>query len=329
MSASYRAVLCRALEPGGRIAVEAVPREALGPGELRLSVKAAGVNFPDLLMVQGRYQLKPPLPFTPGLEAAGVVLEAPAGSPLRPGDAAISPLRTGGWAEEAVAPAAEALPLPGGFSFAEGAAFHTAAITAYHALATRARLQPGRTLLVLGAAGGVGLASVQVGAALGATVLAVASTEEKRAVAARHGAAHTLDPAVASLSDAVRELTAGAGADVVLDPVGAPPEELTRCIAWGGRILLVGFAGGAIPSYPANRLLLKGATLHGVRAGEFGRRFPARRRDESEALLALAAAGRVTPFVSAILPLSSFREALDRLANREAIGRIVLDAERV
>ena len=282
------------------------------------------MNFPDLLMVEGRYQHKPPLPFVPGLEASGTVAEISENCPCRVGDAVIAAMRTGGYAAEAVVACDAVLPLPPGFSFAEGATFRAAYVTAFHALRTRGRLEAGKRLLVLGAAGGVGLAAVQLGRTLGAVVIAAASTDEKLELAARHGARHLVNYAEATLEEAVRELTNGDGVDLVLDPVGVDPVSLVRCVAWGGRILIAGFAGGTIPSYPANRLLLKGASLEGVRAGEAGRRFPELRRRELTALLTLVAEHDLRPHVSALIPLEEFERALRLLAERRAVGRIAL-----
>jgi NADPH2:quinone reductase len=211
------------------------------------------------------------------------------------------------------------------FSFAEGATFLVAHGTAYHALRTRAAIEPGQTLLVLGAAGGVGLAAVQMGKVLGARVLAAASTEEKLQVAARHGADALIDYSRERVEEGVKRVTAGRGADVVLDPVGIAQEAALRCVAPGGKLLIAGFAGGAIPAYAANRILLKGCSVIGVRAGEAGRQDPAMRAGEREGLLSLAAQGLVRPFVSARFPLQGWAEAMRMLEGRQATGRIALE----
>lgn len=320
-----RAVVCRELGRPGRIAVEDVPAAAPGPGEIRIKVRAAGVNFPDLLMVQGLYQYRPPIPFVPGLEVAGDILAAAPETGWAPGQSVIAHLRSGGWAEEVVVPSSNVMRLPAGYDYAEGAAFYAASITAYHGLVTRTALKAGETLLVVGAAGGVGLATVQLGARLGATVVAAASSPDKLAHARQAGAAHLVDTSAGPIDDAVREITGGRGVDVVFDPVGVDPKVALRAVAWGGRVAVVGFAGGSIPDYAANRLLLRGASLIGVRAGEFGRRFPDARSQELDRLLALAEAGDVRPLVSARLPLEAFETALDLLSGRRAIGRIVLE----
>jgi NADPH2:quinone reductase len=234
-------------------------------------------------------------------------------------------MRTGGYAEEAVVPASRIRPLPASFSFAEGATLLVAHTTAYHGLVTRAAIAPGQTLLVLGAAGGVGLAAVQLGKVLGARVLAAASSAEKLEVAARHGADLLIDYSREPIEDGVKRLTAGAGADVVLDPVGIAQEQALRCVAPEGKLLIAGFAGGAIPAYAANRILLKGCTVIGVRAGEAGRRDPAMRARELDALLALAAQGLVRPLVSARFALHGYAEAMRTLQERRAIGRVALE----
>jgi NADPH:quinone reductase len=322
----YRAVICEALGPPSSLQLRRLPRAALGPGTVRVAIKAAGVNFPDVLMVQGLYQHRPELPFVPGFEVAGIVTEvAPDVREIAVGDKVIAGMRTGGYAEEAIVPAGRLTPMPGGFSFAEAATFLVAHTTAHHGLETRAKLAAGETLLVLGAAGGVGLAAVQVGKAMGARVLAAASSPEKLEVAARHGADATIDYGTERVEDGVKRLTSGNGVDVVLDPVGIAQESALRCLAHGGRLLIAGFAGGAIPQYAANRILLRGASVIGVRAGEAGRKDAAMRQRELEDLLALASRGLVRPFVSASFPLERFAEAMALLANRRAIGRIALE----
>ena len=323
---TYRAVVCEELGPPNRLQLRRLPRAPLGPGAVRVSLKAAGINFPDVLTIQGLYQHRPELPFVPGVEAAGVVAEVAADvSGIAVGEKLMAQMRTGGYAEEAVVPASRIRPLPASFSFAEAATFLVAHTTAYHGLVTRAAIAPGQTLLVLGAAGGVGLAAVQLGKVLGARVLAAASSAEKLEVAARHGAAALIDYSREPIEDGVKRLTSGAGADVVLDPVGIAQEQALRCVAPEGKLLIAGFAGGTIPAYAANRILLKGCTVIGVRAGEAGRRNPAMRARELDALLALAAQGLVRPFVSARFPLEGYAEAMRTLQERRAIGRIVME----
>jgi len=320
------AVICRELGPPEGLAFEEVPRAPLGPGEVRVRLRACGVNFPDTLIIAGKYQHRPALPFTPGVESAGTVIERAADARRFGLDTAvITRQRTGGYAEEIVLAEDRLVPLPLGFSDAEGAALLVGALTAYHALVQRARLLPGETLLVHGAGGGVGLAAVALGKLLGATVIAAASSPEKRAIAQSRGADVLIDSGAGGLVEAVRAATGGRGVDVVYDPVGG--ETLTqslRAIAWGGRVLVIGFAGGEIPSLAANRILLKGGAVIGVRAGEAARQDPAAGEAALEAVLAHAAAGRLRPHVSHVLPLERYAEAMRLLMTRRAIGRVVL-----
>lgn len=327
--ATYRAVICDALAGLEGLRLTRLSRSPLAPGTVRVALRAAGINFPDVLMTLGRYQHKPALPFVPGMEAAGVIAEIAedVGGGLSVGQHVIVRLRTGGFAEEAVVSPGQIEPLPSGFSFAEGAAFLVAHTTAYHALATRAQLALGESVLVLGAAGGVGLAAVQTAKALGGHVIAACSCEPKLRVALAQGADAGIDYAREQIEDAVRRLTAGKGVDIVLDPVGVDQASALRCLGWGGRLLIAGFAGGAIPAYEANRILLRGASVIGVRAGEAGRNQPALRRAESEALARLAAQGLVKPHVSVCLPLERAVEAMRLLADRQAVGRVVLTSQ--
>ena len=325
---SYRAVVCRALGLPETLNLQRIPRPPLPQRSVRVAIKAAGLNFPDVLMIRGLYQFKPELPFTPGLEAAGEIIEVGADVTQHAvGGRVIVRMRIGGYAEEAVVDASDAIPLPPGMSFAEGATFLVGHVTAYHGLATRGGLLAGETLLVLGAAGGVGLAAVEIGSLLGARVIAAASNAAKRDVARRKGAAEVIDYASEPLAKAVHTLTEGRGADVVLDPVGIAQEEALRCVAPQGRLLIAGFAGGSIPAYAANRILLKGASVIGVRAGEAARQNPAMRRREQTVLMEYAAQGRLRPHVSATLPLADFARAMHLLLDRQAVGRIALTME--
>jgi NADPH2:quinone reductase len=255
--ATYCAVLCSELGPPERLTMSEMPRGELAPGAVRVSVKAAGINFPDWLMVQGLYQYKPDLPFVPGMEAAGIIDElGPDVTSFSPGDKVMIRMRSGAFAEQAVLPAEQILPLPSTFSFEEGATFLAAHATAYHALKTRAEMRPGQSLLVLGAAGGVGLAAVQIGKILGARIIAAASTDDKLALAREIGAHETLNYTASRLEDAVRHLTNGRGADVLFDPVGLAQENALRCLTRGGKLLVVGFCRRAYSvlrrqSYPA------------------------------------------------------------------------------
>jgi NADPH2:quinone reductase len=321
-----KAVMCRKLGAPEDLVLEEMAPAVLGPGQLRISIHAAGINYPDLLMIAGRYQHKPALPFIPGLEAAGTVSEvgAEAAAGFAPGDRVMVGLRQGGYAEEVVIAPEQAMPLPPGFSFAEGATFRAAYATAYHALVDRAALRAGETLLVHGAGGGVGLAAVEIGKRLGATVIAAASREAKLDVARARGADHLVLYGREPFRDAVKRITGGAGADIVFDPVGgAVFEESLRCIAWGARVLVIGFTGG-IGTARSNLLLLKGASVIGVRAGEAGRRDPAQRARLIAALTDLVAAGHLRPHISHALPLARWAEAMRLVAERAVIGRVAL-----
>lgn len=296
-----------------------------GPGEVRVRLRAASVNFPDILTIQGRYQHKPVLPFTPGMEGAGDVIEVGAGVVgFSPGDRVIVGGKEGCFAEEGVFPAAACRLLPGALSYAAGASYPVAYLTAYVSLVRRARMQPGETLLVHGAAGGVGLAAVDLGKVLGARVIATASTEEKRQFLSAYGADHVLSSH--GFREPVKELTGGQGADVIYDPVGGDVfDESVRCIAFDGRVLVVGFAGGRIPTISANMPLIKGFSVVGVRAGEYGRRFPALGAENIRAIDALAGEGKIRPHVCARFPLAQAREALRMLEERRVIGKAVLE----
>jgi NADPH:quinone reductase len=327
---SPRAVICRKLGAPEDLVLEDIAALALAPGHVRVAIHAAGVNFVDLLMIAGRYQHKPALPFVPGLEAAGEIVEVAGdlGARFAVGDQVMVQLRQGGYAEEAMVAADHAMPLPRGFSFAEGATFRAAYVTAYHALVDRAGLAAGETLLVQGAGGGMGLAAVEIGKLLGATVIAAASSEEKLSVAARRGADHLILYGRERLRDAVKRATQNAGADVVFDPVGGPVfEESLHAIAWGARLLVIGFAGG-IAMAPTNLILIKGASVIGVRAGESGRHDPERRARLNAALSAHAAAGRLRPHISHTLPLERWAEAMRLVSERRAIGRVALLTRR-
>jgi NADPH:quinone reductase len=318
-------VVCRELGPPEKLRLETFASRPLAAGQVRVAVRAAGINFPDILMAAGEYQLKPDLPFTPGMEAAGDVIEIAAGViGVAVGDKVIVKLRHGGYADEVVATPAQLTPLPKTFDYAEGATFLAAHGTAYHGLIDRGKLQAGEVLLVHGAGGGVGLAAVEMGKLLGATVIAAASSEEKLAVAQARGADHLLLYAREPFRDAVKRLTDGRGADVVFDPVGGKIfEDSVRCINWGARLLVVGFTGG-IGLARTNLLLIKGASVLGVRAGEAVRKNPDLGEARLNALLEWAEAGRIRPNVSHRLPLEDFATAMRLLIDRRAIGRVAL-----
>ena len=322
-----RALQVRDLLPdhGGAVLADlAVP--VPGPGEVRVRVRAAAVNFPDLLMTAGGYQLKPELPFVSGLEFAGeidAVSEGVAG--WAAGDAVVGGNRFGAMAEYAVVPARALRAKPGGLSWEAAAAYPVAYLTAYVALVRCARIEPGEWLLVHGAAGGVGLATVDLAKALGARVIAAASSAEKREAVARLYAPDAVIAVGPVFREEVKALTGGKGADVIFDPVGGDVfDESTRCIAFGGRLLVVGFASGRIPELSVNMPLIKGFSVVGVRAGEYGRRCPERGAENLAAIDALANEGSIRPHVHAALDLADWREGFAMLERREVVGKVVL-----
>ena len=319
-----KAVVCRELGPPEGLRLETFASAPLAQGQARVAIHAAGINFPDILMVAGEYQLKPELPFTPGVEAAGEVVEVNGAAGVAVGDRVIVKMRHGAYADEAVVAPSQLTLLPSTFDYAEGATFLAAHGTAYHALIDRGQLRPGEVLLVHGAGGGVGLAAVEIGKMLGATVIAAASSEEKLAVAQARGADHLMLYRREPFRDAVKRITDGRGADVVFDPVGGEVfENSMRCIAWGARILVIGFTGG-IGLARTNLLLIKGASVLGVRAGEAVRRNPALGEVRLKALTEWAEAGKIRPHISHRLPLEDYAQAMRLLVDRKAIGRVAL-----
>jgi len=320
-----RAIVCRALGSPERLRLEQFESKALKPGQVRVAVRAAGINFPDILMAAGEYQLKPELPFTPGMEAAGDVSEVAGDVPgLAVEDRVIVKLRHGGYADEVVVTPAQLTPLPSTFDYAEGATFLAAHGTAHHALVDRGQIKPGEVLLVHGGGGGVGLAAVEIGKLLGATVIAAASSEEKLAVAKARGADHGMLYGSEPFRDAVKRITEGRGVDVVFDPVGGEIfEQSLRCINWGARLLVIGFTGG-IGVAKTNLVLIKGASVLGVRAGEAARRDPTIGEARLKSLFEWAEAGKVRPNISHRLPLADVAQAMRLLTERKAIGRVAL-----
>jgi len=326
MTGHYHAMLCRTLGPPGALRWEALERRPLEPSEVRVRLSAAAVNFPDMLMLRGEYQYRPDLPFVPGFEGAGHVVET--GAEVRgfaTGDAVVVNMRAGSFAEEAVVAESALMPLPRGFTMAEAAAFPVASSTAWCALVPRGRIRPGEVLLVHGAGSGVGLTAVEIGHLMGARVIACASTPEKRQAALAKGADLALDNR-GSFHEAVLEATGGRGADLIYDPVGGEIfTESLRCIARRGRLLVIGFASGILPKAPANRILLKDCDIVGVRAGEYGRQDPVAGRRMKEDLLAMAEAGHLKPMITDILPVTEANAALQRFVDRNVAGKIVLE----
>ncbi len=321
-----KAVVCKQYGPPESLVVEELPSPRPGRGEAVVSVRAASLNFPDVLIIQNKYQFKPPLPFSPGSELAGVVKELGEGvSGLRPGDRVMAFTTYGAFAEEVKVEAARLVPIPAGMEFTSAAAFLLTYGTSDHALRDRGALQAGETLLVLGAAGGVGLAAIEIGKALGARVIACASSEDKLAVCRSHGADATIDYAKEDLRERVKALTDARGPDVVYDAVGGPyTEPAFRSIAWRGRLLVVGFAAGEIPKLPLNLALLKGASVVGVFWGDFARREPKRFADSLHQLARWYGEGKLRPHVSQTFPLEKAAEALKLMAARQVKGKVVL-----
>lgn len=321
-----KAVLCKTLGPARDLVLEDVASPVPKKNEILLDVQAAGVNFPDTLIIEGKYQFQPPLPFSPGGEAAGVVAAVGdrAGA-FKVGDRVMALTGWGAFAEQVAVPFYNAMPIPKSMDFTTAAAFGMTYGTSMHALKQRGQLQPGETLLVLGASGGVGLAAVEIGKAMGARVIAAASSAEKLAVAKAAGADELIDYSQASLKDEIKRLTGGQGVDVIYDPVGGELfDQAVRGLAWNGRLLVVGFASGAIPQMAANLVLLKGAAVVGVFWGAFAQRQPQDNAANFQQLFAWHAEGKLKPLVSKTYPLGEAGAAIEKLGQRQAVGKLVV-----
>lgn len=323
-----KAVLCKQYGPPDALVVEQVPSPTAGKGQVVVRVKAAGVNFPDTLIIQGKYQFKPEPPFSPGGEVAGIVQQVGEGvSGVKAGDRVIASSTWGGFAEEMAVDADRLVPMPDDMDYVPASAFVLTYGTSYHALKDRAQLRPGETLLVLGASGGVGIAAIQIGKAMGARVIAAASSEAKLQVCRSHGADETIDYANEDLRARIKALTQGRGVDVIYDPVGGPySEPALRDMAWNGRYLVVGFAAGEIPKIPLNLALLKGCSIIGVFWGAFTRNEPERNRRNNEELMQLYLQGKVRPHIHATYPLERAAEALNEVLYKRVSGKVVLTA---
>ncbi|HUK04082.1 MAG TPA: NADPH:quinone oxidoreductase family protein [Burkholderiales bacterium] len=321
-----KAVLCKQFGPPETLVLEELPPPKPGAGEVIVSVKAASLNFPDVLIIQNKYQMKPPLPFSPGSEFAGEVKEVGEGvKGFNPGDRVLACTGYGAFAEEVKVEALRLLPIPQGMDFNSAAAFLLTYGTSDHALRDRAQLKAGETLLVLGAAGGVGLAAVEIGKAIGARVIACASSADKLEVCRQHGADAGINYATEDLREKIKELTAGRGVDVVYDAVGgAYSEPALRSVGWRGRFLVIGFAAGEIPKIPLNLPLLKGSAIVGVFWGDFARREPKAFAESFAQLDRWFREGKLKPHVSQTFPLAKAVEALQLMAGRKAKGKIVL-----
>ncbi|BAN57136.1 MULTISPECIES: NADPH:quinone oxidoreductase family protein [Pseudomonas] len=321
-----KAVLCKTLGPARDLVLEDVASPQPRKNEILLDVRAAGVNFPDTLIIEGKYQFQPPLPFSPGGEAAGVVAAVgeKAGA-LKVGERVMALTGWGAFAEQVAVPFYNVLPIPASMDFTTAAAFGMTYGTSMHALRQRGQLQAGETLLVLGASGGVGLAAVEIGKAMGARVIAAASSAEKLAVAKAAGADELIDYTQASLREEIKRLTGGQGVDVIYDPVGGELfEQAVRGLAWNGRLLVVGFASGSIPQLAANLVLLKGAAVLGVFWGAFAQRQPEDNAANFKQLFAWHAEGKLKPLVSQTYPLAEAGAAIEKLGQRQAVGKLVV-----
>jgi len=323
-----RALLCKAFGPPDALVFEDVAPRQAGAGQVVVAVKAAAVNFPDTLIIQGKYQFRPEPPFSPGAEVAGVVQSVGDGvSSAKVGDPVLAqmPLPYGGFAEEVVLDEGALIPLPDGMNFTLAAAFGATYGTAYHALRDRGQVKRGETVLVLGAAGGVGLAAVELGRRMGARVIAAASSDAKLARCREYGAAETINYETQDLRAELRRLTSDKGVDVVVDPVGGRfAEPALRAMAWGGRYLVLGFASGEIPKLPANLTLLKGCAIVGVFWSGFIKHNPAASRAEMADLARWVAAGELKPLVSATYPMAQGGTALSDMLARKVQGKVVL-----
>lgn len=324
---AMKAVLCKSFGPPESLELETVEAPSPKQGQVLVDVHAAALNFPDVLMIQGKYQSQPPFPFAPAGEVAGTVAAlGPDVDGLAVGDRVFGGIGFGGMAEQVAAPAASLRRVPEGMSYQQASGISTTYGTSYYALKQRADLKPGETLLVLGAAGGVGLAAVELGKAMGARVIAAASTPEKLDVAARAGADELIDYSDGELKDKVKALTGGKGADVIYDPVGGDLfDQCMRCINWYGRVLVIGFAAGDIPKVPINLILLKSCQVVGVFFGAWTARHPDQAAANYQEILDFYRAGRINPLVGAEFPLEEYAAALRCLMERKAIGKVVVN----
>jgi NADPH2:quinone reductase len=312
------------------LVVEELPDVVPAAGQVAIRVEAAGVNFPDVLIIQNKYQFKPELPFTPGSELAGVITAVGEGvTNLKVGDKVLAFVSQGAFAQQIAVPAQAVMPMPPGLDFDTAAAVTLTYGTSHHAVVDRAQLKAGETMLVLGAAGGVGLAAIEIGKALGARVIAAASTDEKLAVCREHGADATINYTTQDLREAIKAETGGKGPDVIYDPVGGVyAEPAFRSIGWRGRYLVVGFANGEIPKLPLNLALLKGASLVGVFWGEFARREPKVNAAAMRELMEWMAQGKIKPHISGRYALADTPKALNDMAARKVTGKVVIQPQK-
>jgi len=320
----YQAVVCKKIGSLNNLELHSLKSKRLHTGEVRINVKACGMNFPDKLMVEGKYQFKPELPFTPGLEVSGVISETfDENINFTLGTKIMSQLRFGGYAEEIIVNKKDIIKMPSNFSFEEAAGFRVAAQTAYVSLIERASIKENEFLLILGAAGGVGLAAVQLGKVLGAKIIAISSSQNKQSICKELGADYSLG--YKNLRKNILDITSGEGVDIIYDPVGGDFFDIAlKCIKWGGKYLIIGFAGGYVPSLPMNIALIKGISVLGVRAGEYFRRFPDKKEKAIVNLYRFAESGLINPKIYKILNLKEAVKGLKMIENREVIGRLIL-----
>ena len=321
-----KVLVCNELGPTDNLTLEERPTPVPGKGEILVDVKAAGVNCPDVLTVQGKYQFKPELPFVPGVEVAGIVASVGEGVTSRKvGDRVISTLPIGGFSEQCIGSEHGSFSMGETMSFEQAAGFAITYGTSYYALKQQAKIRSGETLLVLGAAGGVGIATIQIAKAMGATVIAAASTEEKLDFACEAGADLRINYSEENLKEQVKALTGGKGVDVIYDPVGGDfSEQAFRAIAWDGRFLVIGFASGPIPAIPLNLMLLKGASLVGVFWGAWAARFPLESQNNFDELIGMIDSGQFSPLVTEVYPLDQYKAAFASISERRAKGKVIL-----
>jgi len=321
-----KALVCKEYGPPEKLVIETHPDPVPGPGEVLVDVKAAGINFPDVLLIAGTYQVKVPPPFVPGNEAAGIIEAVGEGvTRYKAGDRVIITPRSGGFAEKCVVEENLCLPLPASMSYEQGAGFTVTYATSYHAFRQSTELRPGETVLVLGAAGGVGITAVEIARTLGARVIAAASSEEKLQFAREAGADETINYSEVSLREAVKELTGGKGVDVVYDPVGGELAQMAlRSLAWHGRYLVIGFACGDIPEFPANIALLKEASIIGVWWGTWSNHNPGESLQNMVELAAMVDNGKLKPRVTETYSLEHYVDAFSTITERRARGKVVL-----
>ena len=318
----YNSIICEKLGSINTLKVVENKREMLQKNQVRIKVKACGINFPDKLMVEGKYQLKPPLPFTPGMEVSGIITETNS-KKFCNGNKVIAHMRYGGYSEEIIVNQENVKIMPNVFSFEEAAGFIVAAQTAYVSLVERANIKSGNTLLVLGATGGVGLAAIQLAVTIGVKVIAICSNKKKQNAAIQAGAKYAF--IYNEMINKVKEVTNNEGVDIIYDPIGGKYfSQSLKLIKWGGKVLVIGFASGMIPSLAMNYALIKGISILGVRAGEYFRRFPHKRGPALKKLFDIANSGNINPYIHETIALSKCISALKKVENREVIGRLVL-----